>query len=68
MTCSQMGGPCDAKITGNTPEDMMKNAMKHLEAVHPDMAKTVHETPENDPMMVAWREKFMKDWEAAKQS
>jgi predicted small metal-binding protein len=66
MTCSQMGGPCDAKITGSTPDEMMKNAMTHLEAAHPEMAASVKAMPETDPKMVAWNEKFMKDWEAAK--
>ena len=66
MTCSQMGGPCDAKITGSTPDEMMKNAMAHLEQAHPDMAAKVKATPETDPTMVAWNAKFAKDWEAAK--
>ena len=66
MTCAQMGGPCEAKITGDTPEEMMANGMKHLEQSHPDMAATVKATPKDDPMMIGWNEKFMKDWEAAK--
>ena len=28
MTCKQMGGPCDAKVKGETPDEMMKNGMK----------------------------------------
>jgi len=65
MTCSQMGGTCEAKITGNTPEEMMENGMKHLERNHPDMAAKVKATPADDPMMVSWNEKFKKDWEMA---
>lgn len=66
MTCAQLGGPCDAQITGETPEEMMANGMKHLEEAHPEMAAQVKSMPKNDPQMVAWSEKFMKDWEAAK--
>lgn len=66
MTCAQMGGPCEAKITGNTPEEMMMNGMKHLEQNHADMAAKVKATPKDDPMMTEWNKKFMKDWKAAK--
>jgi predicted small metal-binding protein len=65
MTCSQMGGPCDAKITGSTPEEMMKNAMQHAETAHPDMAAKIKATPQDDPMMISWNEKFKKDWASA---
>lgn len=65
MTCSQMGGPCDTKVTGSTPEEMMMNGMKHMEENHPDMAAEVKAMAKDDPIMVAWNEKFMKDWEAA---
>ena len=65
MTCAQMGGMCDAKVTGSSPEEMMGNGMAHLEAAHPEMAATVKAMPKDDPMMVSWNEKFMKDYEAA---
>ena len=65
MTCAQMSGPCDAKITGSTPDEMIANAMKHLEAAHPQMAADVKATPKTDPMMVAWSEKFATDFAAA---
>ena len=65
LTCAQMGGPCDAKITGATTDEMLANAMKHLETAHPDRAVQVKATPENDPMMVAWMAKFKKDFDAA---
>lgn len=62
-----MGGPCDAKIHGTTPDDMMKNGMVHLEQAHPDMAADVKKTPKDDPMMVEWSKKFMVDFENAPQ-
>ena len=30
MTCSQMGGPCDAPFHGNTADDVIKMQDKHL--------------------------------------
>jgi predicted small metal-binding protein len=65
MTCAQMGGPCDAKIMGSTKDEMMANAMAHLEAAHPEMAADVKAAPKDDPKMVAWNEKFAADWAAA---
>ncbi len=62
MTCAQMGGPCDTKITGSTIDEMMMNGMKHMELAHPDMAAKIKATPKDDPMMISWNEKFMKDW------
>ena len=64
MTCAQMGGECDAKITGNTPDEMMMNGMKHLEEVHPKMAADVKAASPTDPMMIQWNENFKKDFEA----
>lgn len=65
MTCAQMGGMCDAKIEGATPDEMMANGMAHLEVAHQEMATNVKAMPKDDPMMVAWSEKFMADFAAA---
>ena len=64
MTCAQMEGPCEEKITGNTSEEMMGNGMSHMESAHPEMAADIKAMPKDDPKMVAWYEKFMKDWAA----
>lgn len=63
MTCSKMGGMCEAEITGGTPEEMTGNGMTHLESAHPEMAASIKAMPKDDPKMVEWHEKFMKDWE-----
>ncbi len=65
MTCKEMGGMCEEKITGSSSDEMMANGMKHLEVAHPEMAENVKNMPETDPMMVAWVEKFNQDFEAA---
>ncbi len=65
MTCKQLGGPCDEKIMGATPDEMMANGMMHLEKAHPDMAADVKKMPKDDPKMVEWNEKFMADFQAA---
>jgi predicted small metal-binding protein len=65
MTCAQMGGECEEKITGSTSDEMMMNGMKHLEVAHPKMAADVKAAAPTDPMMVQWNEKFKTDFEAA---
>jgi predicted small metal-binding protein len=63
MTCAQLGGPCEEKISGNTPDELMANGMTHLEAAHPEMAADVKEASPEDPKMVEWSKKFKEDWE-----
>jgi len=53
-------------ITGTTPDEMIANAMKHLETSHPEIAAKVKATPTDDPMMVEWNKKFKKEWKKAK--
>jgi predicted small metal-binding protein len=65
MTCAQMGGECDAKLTGATAEEIIMNGMKHLEEAHPQMAADIKSMSATDPAMVAWSGKFQKDFDAA---
>ncbi len=67
MTCAQMGGMCDEALHGETAEEMMTAGMKHLEVAHPEMARDVKAMPIDDPVMVAWSEKFQKDFDALPQ-
>lgn len=64
MTCAQMGGMCDTALHAESKEGMMGVGMAHLEVAHPEMAESVKTMPKEDPMMVAWVEKFNADWEA----
>ena len=62
MTCADLGGPCEEKISGNTPDEMMANGMAHLEEAHPEMAADVKGTPPDDPTMAEWNRKFKERW------
>ena len=64
MTCRQLGGTCDHPISAETPEEMMSKGMAHLESDHPEMAADIKTMLKDDPLMVAWSEKFQKDWDA----
>lgn len=65
LTCAQMGGPCDEKVSGSTQDELMANGMKHLEAAHPEMAESVKKASPDDPMMIEWRKNFDAAWSAA---
>lgn len=73
MTCKQMGGPCDAPISGATPEEMMNNGATHVK----EMAGTGDEAHKAVLVMMddmqknpdseankAWNAKFMSDFAA----
>ncbi len=64
MTCAQMGGMCDTAITAETKDEIKGKGMAHLEAMHPEMAESIKSMSNDDPMMVAWAEKFSTDWDA----
>lgn len=62
MTCKQMGGMCDEKVTGATPEEMIAHGMDHLRVAHPEMVDTIESMPADHPMMVQWRKTFDEEW------
>ena len=63
MTCAQMGGPCDAMITGTTPEEMVDNGMKHVTEAHPEMAEQVKNMSKEETDK--WMTEFRQKWDAA---
>lgn len=65
MTCRELGGPCDHKIRGNTPEEMMENGMKHLKIEHPDMSKKMESMTKEENEK--WRADFMKKWDSTEE-
>lgn len=54
MKCSDMGGPCDEKISANSWEEMKARGMKHLGRAHPEMAE----------QMKSWNPTDVEKWEA----
>ena len=64
MTCPQMGGPaaCTDVLSGNTPDEMIADGMKHLNQAHPDMVQGMKTMPKKG--MDKWRADFQKKWDA----
>ena len=58
MTCAQMGGPCNAVITGSTAEEMAKNGGAHVMSMNDDAHKPTQQmmqelTPEDNAKWMA---------------
>ncbi len=70
MTCRAMGGPCDAEMTADTAEEMMKKGGEHVMAAtdeeHMKIAEDMKNMPEEGKK--EWNDMFMGKWEATPDS
>ena len=73
MTCKELHGPCDALITGATPEEMIENSQKHAmemvtkgDKAHIDAMEAMKKQHMNmNPEAVKqWMEKFQNEFDA----
>ncbi len=72
ITCKQMSGPCDEKIQGNTPQEIMEKGGNHVNemAAKGDeghiKAKEMMDGAVNDPKALKqWQDDFMATYNAA---
>lgn len=63
MTCRELGGACDHRLSADSWEGMVKAMTKHVMEVHPDVAKKMEKMHETDPNM--WSSKMQPKWDAA---
>jgi predicted small metal-binding protein len=71
MSCKQIGGPCDTKLTGNSADEVIKAQDKHLkEAVaggdesHRDALKAMQGRWKNPIRGMGWYMQTRKDFGA----
>jgi predicted small metal-binding protein len=62
MTCSQMGGPCDAAMTAGSAEEMATMGWKHLEEVHPELVEKMKDTTQEEKDK--WMAEHNAKWDA----
>ena len=65
MTCRQLGGTCDQKLSAETWDDMVQTMTKHVMENHPDVAEKMKAMHEQDPKK--WGKEMKPKWEAAKE-
>jgi predicted small metal-binding protein len=63
LTCTQLGGPCNAPMAAATSEEMMKIGMEHVTATHPELAEKIKTMPKED--LDKWLVDFNAKWAAA---
>jgi len=66
MTCRELGGACDQKLSAETWEEMVKKMTAHVMDKHPDVAEKMKKMHEEDPKM--WGREMKPKWDAAPQS
>ena len=49
MTCKQLGGKCDQKLSAASWDEMVKAITKHVMEKHPDVAKAMEKMHKEDP-------------------
>ena len=66
MTCRELGGKCDQKLSAKSWDEMVKAMTEHVMANHPDVAKQMEEMHKLDPKK--WGREMKPKWEAAPES
>ena len=63
MTCRQLGGTCDAPLTADSWDAMVKKMTAHVLEKHPDVAQKMAKMHEQDPKK--WGAEMKPKWDAA---
>ena len=66
MTCKELGGPCDAKISADSWKEMVEKMTAHVMENHPETAKEMEKMHNEDPEK--WGKENKPKWEAAPES
>jgi predicted small metal-binding protein len=63
MTCKELGGKCDQRLSAGSWEEMVKVMTKHVMEKHPDLAKEMEKMHNRDPKQ--WAKETKPKWESA---
>ena len=63
LTCKELGGKCDQRLTANTWDEIVKVMTKHVIDNHPDVARAMEKMHKEDPQQ--WGREMRPQWEAA---
>ena len=63
LTCKELGGKCDERLSASTWDDMVKKMTDHVMAKHPDVAKQMETMHNEDPKR--WSREVKPSWDAA---
>jgi len=63
LTCRELGGKCDERLSANSWRDMVGLMTKHVLEKHPDVAQQMEKMHAKDPKQ--WAEETKQKWDAA---
>lgn len=63
MTCRELGGECDKKLSAQSWDEMDDTMTKHVRENHPETAKKMEKMHKEDPQK--WGAEMKTKWEAA---
>ena len=63
MTCKELGGVCDEKLSASNWDEMVMTMTKHVIGNHPDLAKQMEKMHNEDPKR--WSNEIKPKWDAA---
>jgi len=62
MTCKDLGGKCDQKLSAESWNEMVGQMVKHVTENHPDVATQMERMHNEDPKK--WSRETKPKWEA----
>lgn len=63
MSCKDLSGTCDEKLSASTWDEMVQTMTKHVMDKHPDVAKKMEAMHNEDPKK--WSSETKPKWDAA---
>jgi hypothetical protein len=63
MTCQELSGKCNQKLSAGTWDQMVQTTTKHVMERHPDVAKKMERMHKEDPKK--WGKEMKPKWDAA---
>jgi predicted small metal-binding protein len=63
MTCRELGGECDEKLSAQSWDEMVSTMTKHAQENHPETVKKMEEMHKEDSQK--WGKEMKPKWEAA---
>ncbi len=65
LSCKDLGGTCDAKLSAASWDEMVQTMTKHVMEKHPDVAKQMEKMHNDDP--TKWSRETKPKWDSAPQ-
>jgi hypothetical protein len=62
MTCKELGGICDEKLSADSWDKMVKTMTEHVMKKHSDLAKRMKKMHNKDPKK--WSKEIKPKWDA----